>query len=186
MLLTETESNKNRIFQGINGNPRKFTRDIPKTQINLGSYPIRVYNVHFKATPYFPEPHSEEEEAKIKKAMYKRLAEADEVVRMLAEDMKKMPSKLHIVAGDTNSHDGNPAVEHLTEKSNPAPLIDPLKDSKGDDAVSRPQSKARMDYILLSPGLAERVKPASAHVYHSEEALKGSDHLPVYLTIELE
>jgi endonuclease/exonuclease/phosphatase family metal-dependent hydrolase len=180
--ITETESNKDREFP-VPGKSEKmsFLRDVSETQINVGPYPLRIYDVHFKANPYFQKADANSPE-KLLKAKNKRAAEVTELKKIILEDMKRTPSMLYIVAGDMNAPPEASELQPLKEGF--ARLVDPMENCNGPEYISHPVTNNRLDYIMVSPELNKGVIPGSAKVHHSENASKASDHLGVMVDID--
>lgn len=170
--ITEEQSNRERVFNW----GQRFVRDVAETQVQVGPWPLRMYNAHAKADPYYLLPHTE---ADMEKARAKRGAETREMAAILAEDLPAMPSRRYAVAGDLNAAPETPEVQTLT-----ALLADPLAAASGPASWSHPATERRRDYVMVSPEMASGV--ASAHVHRSESALRASDHLPVVLAVDLE
>jgi endonuclease/exonuclease/phosphatase family metal-dependent hydrolase len=180
--ITETKSHTDEEFpiHGSNENMR-FLRDAPETEIQVGPYTLKFTDVHFKADPYF-KGRKAHDPVHMQKCEDKRIGEAEEVVNLIAGSMKSMPSKLYVVAGDMNETPTSPAIQTLTHNTT-APLIDSFGDSP---EISHPGAGKRFDYIMLSPEMAQGLVQGSARVYHSPSAEKGSDHLPITLTIDMD
>jgi endonuclease/exonuclease/phosphatase family metal-dependent hydrolase len=180
--ITETESHTDAQFPVPGSDqPGSFSRDAGEAEIQVGPYKLKLFDVHFKANPYF-KGRGANDPRKIEKCENKRVGEAGEVINLIAGGMKSIPSKLYLVAGDMNETPQDPAVQTLTHNAT-APLIDTLADSKD---LSHPEAGKRFDYIMLSPELSQGMVQGSARVYHSPSASNGSDHLPVTLSIDLD
>ncbi|MDQ7822411.1 MAG: endonuclease/exonuclease/phosphatase family protein [Candidatus Eremiobacteraeota bacterium] len=180
--ITETQSHTDEEFP-IHGSDEKMTflRDAPETEIQVGPYALRIIDVHFKADPYFKSRKAKDPD-KMQLCEDKRVGEAEKVIDLIAGSMKRMPSKLYIVAGDMNETPTSPAIQTLTHNTT-APLIDSFGDSP---EISHPAAGKRFDYIMLSPEMSQGLVQGSARVYHSTSAENGSDHLPISLTIDMD
>lgn len=184
--ITDVTSNRERRFPAEEFNrPVSFTRDVPEVDFAVKGFPLKMYIVHLKSTGSNSGRPNAKDPDRIRRAQNIRKAEVEELKRIIVEDARSMPSRQYIVAGDLNSAPTGASTRELTDPSSPAPLVDPMAGAAGLMANSHPLTNRRIDYILLSPGLAARVLDGSAQVHHSEAAGKASDHLPVVLTIDL-
>ncbi len=184
--IVETESNKNRRISTGSKGSTNFCRDVAETMIDVKGYPFRIYNVHFKANPYFAGPDANSPE-KLQKAVNKRAAEAREVKNIIAEDMRRLPSMHYVVTGDMNTTPDAPEIQPLKQEDKThVKLSDPLENLNGPEMNSHPVTNNRLDYIMLSPELAKGVVEGSPNVHHSENANKASDHLGIYVDIDMD
>ncbi|MHC9539073.1 MAG: endonuclease/exonuclease/phosphatase family protein [Vulcanimicrobiota bacterium] len=159
--------------------PKTFLRDVAEAKIDVGGFPLGVYVVHYKADPYFARPTTPEITELARKT---REAEAQETRNIVAEDMKRLPTMQYIVAGDMNTTSDDRAIQTL-KAPGAASLVDPMENRTGPEYISHPVTNQRIDYALISPGMAKGVKEAGVH--HSDHANKASDHLPVFLAFDL-
>lgn len=177
----ETDGQKLHVAESKQSNkPKKFLRDVTATIVNVGGYPMGIFGAHYKANPYFARPAAPGAQELARKI---REAEAQETKYIVAEKLKSFPSMHYIVAGDLNTTSEDKAIKTLKDPA-VAPLIDPMEDKTGPEYISHPVTDSRIDYALISPDMAKGVKEAGVH--HSAHADKASDHLPVYLTFDME
>ena len=90
----------------------------------------------------------------------------------------------YIVMGDFNLRPDFPEYQMLVDKASPAPLID-LAVATGTDGPAgwtceEDDGLNRIDYILCSPGLAQRVTAMQV-----DQSATGSDHQPVFASLSL-
>lgn len=179
--FTETRGNTDKNFkvEGFRG-PGQFTRDVTETRVQIGGYTIRRYNTHMKANPQIRKDDPDYARKKdVTDAI--RTGETRALKDILKANHKKYPNELFVVSMDANATPDDGNLRHLTGGF--APVHDPLGNQAG--FATHPSSHRRLDYILLSDGLADKVVPGSIQVIDTPTTRKASDHAPMVLTVEL-
>lgn len=101
------------------------------------------------------------------------------------------PATAHfLILGDCNDSRESKAVQSLLQrgKTTVASLL-PAADSRGETWTyfyHKEDSYARIDHILVSPGLRAAVAGDAARIYDSPETRMASDHRPVVVTLRLD
>ncbi len=159
----------------IVGQPAKATRGVAGATVDVPGWPLRFYDVHFKADPFYARPFTPQQ---LREAGETRRLES----RQLIDVMRPYPGQHYAAAGDLNTTQDQPEVQYLVAGES-APLRDPLAGRRDPDSWSHPATQSRKDYILLDPETAKHV--VSVQVVRTPQALKASDHLPVMVELEL-
>ncbi|MHC9543828.1 MAG: endonuclease/exonuclease/phosphatase family protein [Vulcanimicrobiota bacterium] len=177
--VSNMESHKDNSFKVNEGHTYKkkirFSRDLLETEIKVAPhFTVTVYATHLKS------------QIGGERADEKRLAEAQEIRRLIEEDMKEYPDKAFVVAGDFNDSPQSKPVQAVIGNGGSA-LEDPLAPLPMTEQYTYTYkgNQDRLDYILLSPELQKDYVKGSAHVLRTPEAVKGSDHSPIELSIKV-
>lgn len=161
------------------------TRGLAEVDIQVNSnYVFTLFNLHLKSRI----PSRMADEAEI------RLHEAMAVRRIIEERLAASPEANLIVAGDLNDVKSSPAVRAILGKRHR--LLD-LRPEEKVGAQKRPNvvwtyfwgqedSYDRVDYLLLSRGIAREIVQGSAFVATSADWFVASDHRPVIVKFRAE
>jgi endonuclease/exonuclease/phosphatase family metal-dependent hydrolase len=177
--IAESRSNKDKNFK-VDGahRPFQFTRDVAEVKIELGGYPLRVYNTHLKANPQIPR-HDPDFARKKAFTDAIRHGEGRAFKDIIKTNLKRSPSEHFAITMDANAVPTDPVVRSLTQGF--AAAHDPLANQP--EAHSHPSSRRRLDYVLVSEGLAQ--KYVDAQVVDTPKTRLASDHNPTVLTMDL-
>ncbi len=139
---------------------------------------FRVICVHLKARVGVPEY----DEAAL------RQAEADSLGSRVRAILKESPEAGLVVMGDFNATRNGTEWKKLTgDASHPGPLrMIPLTDDRGESWTEywpAADTYSRIDYILTTPSLAERVEVSGSGVARPGFWSQASDHCPVHITL---
>jgi len=177
--VMNVESHKDDRFRAneshIYKNPIKFSRDLLETDIKVApNFTVTVYATHLKS------------QIGGERADDKRLAEAQEIRRIIEQDMKEYPNKAFVVAGDFNDSPQSKPVQAVIGTGRNA-LVDPLAPLPMSEQYTYTYrgKQDRLDYILMSTELQKDYVSGSAHVIRTPEAAEGSDHSPIELSIRV-
>ena len=175
------------------GREWRFARDVMRVTLDAGiDRPVEVFCVHLKSNRSGPGDENS--------SLY-RTAEAMRIKQILADEVAQDPGMLAVVAGDFNSNYETrpeqprpwPAMEHLLKNDRPGqpPLLTDLHAHLTDEQrVTIPGDgrypPATFDYILATPALTQRYVKDSARIVSDPDLTRGSDHLPIAATFELD
>ena len=176
--VTNVVSHKDETFPvpGLSG-PQKFSRDLLEVHMQAPSgYRFTVFQSHLKSQ------HGGDE------ADVKRLAEGQQVRKIIDRFDAANPRANYAVCGDLNDVAQSPPVQAITNRPN-SPLLDPIGMIGDWIYTYHPkQYRSRIDYILLSKGMAADYIQGSVEVLRKFDEeftnYKASDHLPAYLDIQ--
>lgn len=157
----------------------RFARDL--LQVTLQVTPqqrLTLFVVHFKSRHDSPDdPMS---------ARW-RLAEQTAAARIIADLLRDDPQAWIAMVGDFNDTPETPGLVLLTQgrDGDPPLLQDTHADLPPDDRITylREPYRSTIDYILVSPALADRL--ASSGVVPESELEDASDHAPIWATFSL-
>ncbi len=144
-----------------------FARGVGEADIQVGPYPVRFYQVHFKADPYYADNPTAEE---IELATQRRNEETQTLLELMRGDQ---PIEHFVAVGDWNDTPQSESGQALVS----AGLVDC---HEGTEELSHPASGRRLDRIYASTRLAEGLSEASL-----EAAIPDYDHRPVKATFTL-
>ena len=179
--ILESKSNKERPVTVAGWNrPTYLTRDITEVKVKLGGWPVRIYNTHLKANSQLRHYDPDRQRAQ-EVSTNLRLAEGRALKDIIKANFKKCPSEHFVVTMDANATPGDKVISHLT--SGHAPAHDVIGEAAGFE--SHPASGRRLDYILLSDGLARHYVQGSAKVLDNSTTRRASDHNPEVLMLDL-
>jgi endonuclease/exonuclease/phosphatase family metal-dependent hydrolase len=179
--ILETLSHADRTFPvERHGHPtetRKFARDVAEALIPVSGIPFRVFNVHYKADPFYGKPHSPDDDQKAKDV---RKAEETETRVIMGEERAAHPGEIRILGGDMNDDPDSVAITDLVKGGN---LVDPLAPYRTPEDYSHPATHDRMDYLLFEPAAEPAIDGVG--VYQLAPADIASDHRPVVVDVDL-
>ncbi len=166
----EVRSRRHLRFPGPDGSTRRFSRDVlTVTLLPEGGQPIDVWCVHLKSNSggrEFAEPV--------------RLAEANELRKLLDEALTKDPNARIIVMGDFNDTPGTPTLKTIIGEG-PTGLWSAASDLKDPKTITynTEDFKSMIDFMLCSPAMHERFVKGSFNVPQGSVETTGSDHNPI-------
>ncbi len=163
----------------------RFARDLMHAKLDIAgpdADPLHVFVVHFKSKRSMPNDEN---------SNAWRTAEATRTRQILEKLIADDPGVLAVVAGDFNSNPGDPAMTALLSPDNDGsrPLTDTHADLPADQRITFPSTRypnTIFDYLLVSPALAKKLVPDSPGIITDPQLTRGSDHLPVYASFNLE
>lgn len=154
------------------GRWRSFSRDALRVELLPGGGdPFEMWVLHLKSN------HGGREVAEPI-----RLAEAQQVHRLLAARLKQSPAANVIVCGDFNDTFDSPTMKAITGEDDGEPLLLTKFQSvpKAERITyNRDPYKEMIDFILISKGMAQRYVPDSYSIRVGTLNEIGSDHNPV-------
>lgn len=169
---------------------RLFSRDLLEVEVlnpeNPNQRLFTLFVSHLKSKYVDPSTKASERDEEQQRSDRKRWKQAAAIAQIVRARFPN-PNDYFIVAGDFND---TPDSQTL------APLLNDPYLQLYDISQSIPDPEKRwthywkeeklrsqIDYLLLSPGLAQRIVPGSIEVVHNR-FVGGSDHRPVYVTLE--
>ncbi len=159
--------------------PQRFARDLMRATIRVDeSRTIDIYIVHFK---------SRRSVSGDKTSTRWRVAEASAARQVIGRQLSTDPDAWVVLTGDFNATPDSPALDALLQPAARPMLIDPHSDLPEDRRITylRKPHRSTIDYVLVSPALANRVIKGSARVLDDPKLLAGSDHAPVVVSFDL-
>jgi len=136
---------------------------------------LELLAVHLKSKRSAPDGSDE-------KSASRRLAEAMQVAKIVAEIREDDPDARVAAVGDFNDTPGSPPVEHLVDRG----LVDVHADLPAEDRGTYLVGDFRgttIDYIFATPNLADGL--LEAWVVDDEALTSGSDHAAVVASFDL-
>ena len=121
-----------------------------------------------------------------------RSAEATFARQQIESLLVQNPQALVAMLGDFNDTPESPTLATLLEKTahGQIVLLDAHRDMPMDQRITYLKEPYRkqgpIDYILLSPSLDRLRVPGSARVLDDPSLLSGSDHAPIYVTLDFD
>lgn len=163
-------------FEGPQGEPRRFNRDIlAVTLLPEGGKPIEAWVVHLKS-------NSGGREA----AEPIRLAEAKQLRKMLDEELAAEPDDEIVVLGDFNDVWGSPTLNTIVGSGETALWSAATELGPNlPDTYNQGEFHSMIDFLLCSPALAKRHVSGSTHILPGSPEETGSDHNPVWATFRV-
>ncbi len=164
-------------FTDANGEERHFNRDVLAVTIEPpGVKPFEAWVVHLKSNSggrEFAEPV--------------RLAEAQQLRRLLDQELDNDPEARIIVLGDFNDTWDSESTQTIVG-SGPQALWSATSELEGDlpDTYNEGEFHSMIDFILCSPAMAKAYVKDSYHVIPGSISTTGSDHNPVAVSFKLE
>jgi endonuclease/exonuclease/phosphatase family metal-dependent hydrolase len=170
------ESNRHVTFPGLDGSPRRFNRDVLEvTLLPEGAPPIEVWIVHLKSNA-----GGREEAEPI------RIPEAQQVRRMLDEDLTANPEARIIVTGDFNDTWASNTMNTIVGPSEGA-MWSAGSESTDPALVTYNKGEFRsvIDFMLCSPAMARQFVKGSYRNPQGSVESTGSDHNPISATFRV-
>ncbi|NDJ86580.1 MAG: hypothetical protein GYB66_11885 [Chloroflexi bacterium] len=166
-----------------------FSRDLLEVEVlhpeSPGQRLFTIFVSHLKSKWVDPSLNAADEAAARDRAERLRWQQAHMIASIVRARFPN-PNALYIVAGDLNDTPDSAPLRPLLQ--NPQlQLVDVLQALPQADRWTYHWKKedqySQIDYLLLSPTLAQYVVPESAHVQQHRH-ISGSDHRPVYVTLQ--
>lgn len=176
LAIGKVVSHRHLSFQGADGKPQRFSRDVLTVEIQpTTGRPFEVWVLHLKSNSdgrQYAEPV--------------RLAEAAEVRRLLNERLSTVPQPRIVVCGDLNDTPESETVKSLTGEG-AAALQSAWQEIPTTEQISyhREPYRSLIDFIFWSPALAGDFVPKSYRVIAQTTGEPGSDHFPVVAEFEI-
>jgi endonuclease/exonuclease/phosphatase family metal-dependent hydrolase len=119
----------------------------------------------------------------------RRAGEATAIRDRVLKEFPAPTAARFLIIGDCNDSKASKALERLQErgKTGVAELL-PAADLRGETwtyAYRREETYARVDHILVSPGLRAAVEGGAARIFDGNGVREASDHRPVTVTLTL-
>ncbi len=159
---------------------QRFRRDLLEVDLSLpGGVPLKVFTVHFKS--------KRGGEA----SDILREGEAREARKLIKDAVKELPHANYIVMGDFNDSPDSPTAKALTDIDQEGWGLVDIAAQAGNRTATYPTStedaerwgSKRIDYIMTSPELAQRLTSVSVH--RTPATYLASDHFPLTATFSL-
>jgi endonuclease/exonuclease/phosphatase family metal-dependent hydrolase len=170
------ESNRHVTFSGLDGSPRRFNRDVLEvTLLPEGAPPIEVWVVHLKSNA-----GGREEAEPI------RIPEAQQVRRMLDEDLTANSDARIIVTGDFNDTWDSATMKTIIGASEGAMWS--VGSESTDPALvtyNKGEFRSVIDFMLCSPAMARQFVKGSYRNPQGSVESTGSDHNPISATFRV-
>ena len=163
-------------FTDADGNTRTFNRDVIAVTIEPpGAEPLEIWPLHLKSNSggrEFAEPI--------------RLAEANQIRKLLDDQLTKNADARILVVGDFNDVWQSETLQTIVG-GGPNALWSVASDLSGDmpDTYNKGEHHSMIDFILCSPAMAKLYVPDSCHVVPGSIETTGSDHNPVTASFRL-
>ncbi len=167
-----------------------FSRDLLEVEVlhpdNPGQRLFTMFVSHLKSKYVDPKLKGAERTEAQDRADQRRWKQAS-VIAQIVQARFPNPNSLFVVAGDFNDTPDAQTLAPLLQNRD-LQLFDiaqsiPEPDDRWTHYWKQEDQRSQLDYLLLSPGLAQRMAPGSAHVVHRPH-VGGSDHRPVYVTFQ--
>ncbi len=176
IAVGKVESNRHVTFPGLDGSSRRFNRDVLEvTLLPKDAPPLEVWVVHLKSNA-----GGREEAEPI------RIPEAQQVRRMLDEELADDPDARIIVAGDFNDTWESETIKTIVGPSEGA-LWSAGSESQDPALVTynRGEFRTVIDFLLCSPAMARQFVKGSYRNPQGSVESTGSDHNPISATFRM-
>jgi endonuclease/exonuclease/phosphatase family metal-dependent hydrolase len=167
----------------LDGDPEtwRFARDLWRVRIQATTtQTVDLYSVHLKSK--YDSPGD-------KQSARHRLAEATAARRIISEELAERPGQLAVMLGDFNDEPDTETLKALlAPRADGKPfLIDAHAKLPAGHRITylHEPHRSTIDYMLVSPTLAEKLVPDSARVLSNKSLLGGSDHAPISARFKL-
>lgn len=167
-----------------------FSRDLLEIEILHPKIPgqrlFTLFVSHFKSKFVDPKLKAAERDKATERADKLRWKQASVTAQIVSARFPN-PNSLFAVAGDFNDTPDSQTLAPLLRHPQ-LQLLDVLQlltnpDDRWTHFWKKENQRSQMDYILLSPALAQHIKVGTVHVIH-RGFIGGSDHRPVYVTLQ--
>lgn len=164
-------------FPGPDGTERRFNRDVLAVTVEPpGGKPFEAWVVHLKSNSggrEFAEPV--------------RLAEAQELRKLLDQELDKDPEARIIVMGDFNDLWDSASTQTIVGSGSKA-LWSATSELGGElpDTYNQGEFHSMIDFILCSPAMAKTFVKGSYRVVPGSISTTGSDHNPVAVSFRMD
>ena len=156
-------------------------RGLLDARFKVGHVLLTVFAVHLKSR--LTERADDEQSA------IERVAEARAVRNCILREFPEPSASAFVLLGDCNDVPKSKPIAALLHRGKTKLFeIVPAEDSRGEtwtEWYRREDSYSRIDYAMVSPGLAGAVVGGEARIADGPETLIASDHRPVVVTLEL-
>ncbi|MGE0489412.1 MAG: endonuclease/exonuclease/phosphatase family protein [Vulcanimicrobiota bacterium] len=173
--ITNVVSHKENRFPKPDGSGQTdFSRDLLRVDLQVGQYPLSVYTTHLKSKRGGEE------------STVQRQAEANEVRRILEQEMGNFEGKNFVVTGDLNDSPMANTTKTIREGEPGHPrLIDGLDGKPWNQRDTWPSDRPRrqIDFIMFPEHMADNL--VKQEVQHHSQASTASDHMMVAATFNL-
>jgi endonuclease/exonuclease/phosphatase family metal-dependent hydrolase len=173
--ITNVRSHKTARFgvpykDGLKG----LSRDLLEVDLNLPKYNFTLFATHLKS------------QIGGRGSDNMRLAEAQEIERILRRFEQDNPDRPFALNGDMNDEPGSPVINTLMGKRDRDVALTDVLAELGPKAFTYHPIKyrGRIDFILLNQPALKLYQPKTAYIHQSESAFAGSDHLPATIMLK--
>ena len=175
----------------LNGRRLHVSRGFAEVQISVRGYEFSLINAHLKSKRKVPEADQAE----------MRLQEAYRLRRIIDSRLKSNPEINLVVLGDFNDYYNSKPVKAIVGRGNSRLVDTRPSERNGDSGPNLRNSKwfprdiswthfygvedvySRIDYIMLSPGMARELDRANSSIPVVPNWGHGSDHRPVVISV---
>ena len=175
----------------LNGRRLHVGRGFAEVQISVRGYDFSLINAHLKSKRKVPEADQAE----------MRLQEAYRLRRIIDSRLKSNPEINLVVLGDFNDYYNSKPVKAIVGRGNSRLIDTRPSERNGDSGPNLRNSKwfprdiswthfygvedvySRIDYIMLSPGMARELDRANSSIPVVPNWGHGSDHRPVVISV---
>lgn len=173
--VTNVASHKDNTFPVPDSNETtQFRRDALRVDLQVGEYPFTVYTVHLKSRRGGAASYPQ------------RKAEAEELRRIVNEQMSPFPSNRFVVTGDFNASPRNrEMLEFYSGNGGDEPLVDSLEGKPWSERDTWPARNPewQLDHIVYPEHMRDNL--VDSHVNDDPEAATASDHRLLLATFTL-
>ena len=163
------------------GSSRAVKRGLLEAKFKVGRVLLTVFGVHLKSR--LTERADDEQSAIL------RLEEARAVRDLILREFPDPSAAAFVLLGDCNDVPKSKPITALLHRGKTKIFeMVPAADSRGErwtEWYRREDSYSRIDYAMVSPGIAAAVVDQSARIADDPETLIASDHRPVVVTLDL-
>jgi endonuclease/exonuclease/phosphatase family metal-dependent hydrolase len=167
-----------------------FSRDLLEVEIlhpnNPGQRLFTLFVSHLKSKYVDPRLKADEEREASVRADKLRWKQASVIGQIVAARFPN-PNSLFAILGDFNDTPNAttlaPLLRHPQLQLFDVLQMLPNANDRWTHYWKKEDQRSQLDYILLSPALAQRIIPGSVRVIH-DRFVGGSDHRPVYVTLQ--
>ena len=175
----------------LNGRRLHVGRGFAEVQLSVRGYDFSLINAHLKSKRKVPEADQAE----------MRLQEAYRLRRIIDSRLKSNPEINLVVLGDFNDYYNSKPVKAIVGRGNSRLIDTRPSERNGDSGPNLRNSKwfprdiswthfygvedvySRIDYIMLSPGMARELDRANSSIPVVPSWGHGSDHRPVVISL---
>lgn len=170
----EVTSHRHHIFEGHDGKPQRFGRDLLRVELlPKGGDPFEVWVVHLKSNSGGKELNEPI-----------RLGECREVHRIIKRRLEQNPDVSLILCGDFNDEFETKTIQTIQGEP---PLLKTTFDDVPEASritYNRNPYRSMIDFMLCSPAMAKRMVPGSFRIRAGTNEDSGSDHNPIFAKFE--
>jgi endonuclease/exonuclease/phosphatase family metal-dependent hydrolase len=159
-------------FEGPDGDGYRFNRDLLRVEMTpQNGDPFEVWVLHLKSNS-----GGRDASEPI------RLAEARQVYKLVAARLKEDPNASLLLCGDFNDSFESPTLKTILGTDQGPPILEPLFGQVPEQnrvTYNREPYRSMIDFILVSPKMAQRYVADSYDIRDGTMQESGSDHNPV-------